>query len=103
MTETEDEVDGCNEELHQDATSKSSVNTPKTMDSKTFETFKTNIISTSLPNARKNTKQKTTKLKTYEGKKIKIVFNDTSSELHHMTSIKLKKRGESFPVEKIIK
>ena len=40
MTETEDKIDGCWEKLHQDAALNSTVITPETTDSKTFETFK---------------------------------------------------------------
>ena len=49
MTETEDKIDECNEELHQDAVLNSFLNTIET-DSKLFETFKINKTSTNVPN-----------------------------------------------------
>ena len=57
MTETKDEMDKCNEELQHIAALNSTVNIPETTDSKTA------------------------KLLTYEAKMMKIVLNDTYSEL----------------------
>ena len=61
MRESKDKVDECNEVLRQDAALNSIVNSPETMDSKTFKTFKINKTSTNVPNTTthsKYTKQK---------------------------------------------
>ena len=69
MVEIENKIDKYNEEFHQNAALNSTVNTPETTDSKTFETFKIGKTSTNVPNTAthsKSTKQKSTKTKTYE-------------------------------------
>ena len=50
MTETEDIIDECDEELHQNFT----VNTPGTIIGQKFETFKIGKTSNNVPNARTN-------------------------------------------------
>ena len=79
MTEMEDKINQCNEELHQIAALNSVVNIPETTDSKTA------------------------KLQTYEAKMITLVFNDTYSELASYIFYKTnKKRAEKIPIEIIL-
>ena len=102
MAEKNQKIDECNEEPHQNFV----VNTPGTIDSQNFGTFKIGKNSANIINARtnsKNTKQNSTKMETYEGKMMKVVFDYTSSDLASFDFYKIKKkRDEKIPLGNIL-
>ena len=102
MAETNQKIDECNEEPHQNFV----VNTPGTIDSQNFGTFKIGKNSANIINTRtnsKNTKQNSTKMETYEGKMMKVVFDYTSSDLASFDFYKIKKkRDEKIPLGNIL-
>ena len=94
-------IDEC---VHQDAAS--TVYTHEATESKTFKTFKINKTFTNVLNAithSKNTKQKPTKLQTYEANLMKTNFNGTPSKRVSYDFYETKKkRGENIPIKTIL-